>query len=60
MPYSWVKTELGNAIATAVGMSEAELTIDQSVEGVVKQIDIATRTATSGKFINYNGETVPW
>jgi norsolorinic acid ketoreductase len=56
---SWVKTEMGNSLAKSLGMAEAELTIDDSVTGILKQVDEATR-ASSGKFINEKGEPIPW
>jgi norsolorinic acid ketoreductase len=56
----WVQTELGDGIARAAGAVGAEITIDQSVAGIVKQVDEATREKTSGKFINEKGEGVPW
>ncbi|KIM94041.1 hypothetical protein OIDMADRAFT_45853 [Oidiodendron maius Zn] len=56
----WVKTELGNTVAKSIGMQEASISIDKSVEGILAQIDAATREGTSGKFIDYEGNSLPW
>jgi hypothetical protein len=34
----WVKTELGNSIAAAIGMKEAPITEAQSAAGVFEQV----------------------
>ncbi|KAH7305304.1 hypothetical protein B0I35DRAFT_114883 [Stachybotrys elegans] len=57
---SWVKTELGNSIAKAIGMKEAAITEEQSAAGVVEQIEKSTKEATSGHFLNYDGTEIPW
>ncbi|KAH9853209.1 NAD-P-binding protein [Lenzites betulinus] len=47
----WVKTEMGG--------SNAELEPKESVAGILKIITSVT-TADSGKYLRYNGETIPW
>ncbi|KAL3421809.1 aflatoxin biosynthesis ketoreductase nor-1 [Phlyctema vagabunda] len=56
----WVQTELGNAGAVVFGLEKASITVEESVTGVVKLIDGATREKTSGRFLNYTGEEFPW
>jgi norsolorinic acid ketoreductase len=50
----------GNAGAVAVGMQEAPLTVDQSVNGMVHILDTATREKYGGQTINYDGEVIPY
>lgn len=47
----WVQTDMGGAQAT--------LTIDQSVPAMVKVID-GLKPADNGRFINYDGNEIPW
>ncbi|PYI13053.1 putative short chain-type dehydrogenase [Aspergillus japonicus CBS 114.51] len=55
-----VQTDMGNRGAHAKGLEMAPLTVDQSVDGIVQQIDRATRLTTSGRFLRHNGEQLPW
>ncbi|KAJ5231651.1 uncharacterized protein N7469_006239 [Penicillium citrinum] len=52
----WVKTELGNSIAVAIGSKEASITLPESAAG----IEASTREATSGRFIGYDAASHPW
>ncbi len=52
--------KLGNHAAKGAGMGMAPLTIEDGVTGLVEQIDKATREETSGKFMTYNGDQLPW
>ncbi|KAG4024991.1 hypothetical protein MFRU_075g00130 [Monilinia fructicola] len=56
----WVKTQNGQAFADSVGVKEPPMSLEESVEGVLGQIDTATRETTSGKFVSYNGALIPW
>ncbi|RDW80591.1 hypothetical protein BP5796_05289 [Coleophoma crateriformis] len=56
----WVKTGNGQAFADAVGVAEPPMSIEASVDGVLKQVDAATRETTSGKFVSYDGKIFPW
>ncbi|RDW69469.1 NAD(P)-binding protein-15 [Coleophoma cylindrospora] len=56
----WVKTGNGQAFADAVGVTEPPMTIEASVDGVLKQVDAATRETASGKFVSYDGTIIPW
>ncbi|QSZ34373.1 hypothetical protein DSL72_005965 [Monilinia vaccinii-corymbosi] len=56
----WVKTNNGQAFADSVGVEEPPIGLDESVEGVLRQIDTATRETSSGSFVSYNGTVIPW
>ncbi|KAH8600952.1 hypothetical protein B0O99DRAFT_649022 [Bisporella sp. PMI_857] len=56
----WVRTDMGNTAARAFGMEEAEITVEQSINGVVDLIDNATRESASGKFLTYNKVPIRW
>ncbi|KAI1128458.1 NAD(P)-binding protein [Nemania abortiva] len=55
-----VQTEPGNWIAKRWGLEKATYTVEQTVEGMMKRIDEATREETSGKFFRFTGEEIPW
>lgn len=50
---------MGNDLATAIGMAEAAVPLDDSVAGCIKVID-QLNEATSGQFHAYDGDTLPW
>ncbi|KAG9237799.1 hypothetical protein BJ875DRAFT_452828 [Amylocarpus encephaloides] len=54
----WVKTDNGQTFADAVGAREPPMTLERSVEGVLKQIDGATKEGTSGGFVSYDGQVI--
>ncbi|KAK3397590.1 hypothetical protein B0T20DRAFT_479789 [Sordaria brevicollis] len=54
----WVKTDMGNAGARAFGLEEATGDPEESVKGMVKVIDAATRETHSGKMWLAEGKTV--
>ncbi|KAF2137112.1 uncharacterized protein K452DRAFT_236442 [Aplosporella prunicola CBS 121167] len=56
----WAKTEMGNGTATKFGLGEAEVEPKDSVAGMIKVIDGATREETSGRFMLFNGEVSEW
>ncbi|TVY92209.1 Norsolorinic acid ketoreductase [Lachnellula willkommii] len=56
----WVQTSLGNRGADAFGVKEAPVTTEDSVKGIIKVIDVATRDTHGGKLWEYNGSQVPW
>ena len=47
----WVKTDMGGP--------NAPVPIDESIEGMVKVIDLTNITDT-GRFLNYDGKELPW
>jgi norsolorinic acid ketoreductase len=55
----WVQTDMGNGSARIVGMTEAPMSIEDSIKGLVARFDGASRE-TSGTFTNVTGEAIPW
>jgi len=51
---------MGNDAATGVGMKEAPLTVQDGVNGIIAQLDKTTREKSSGTFISFDGESIPW
>ncbi len=47
----WVQTDMGGA--------NAPLSVENSVQGLLEVMD-GLSTADSGRFLNYNGEEIPW
>ncbi|KAF2143511.1 uncharacterized protein K452DRAFT_317636 [Aplosporella prunicola CBS 121167] len=56
----WVKTDMSNDAAAILGLAEAEMTPKESVDGLVRVIDGASREETSGRFLLYTGEASQW
>ncbi|TVY36965.1 Norsolorinic acid ketoreductase [Lachnellula subtilissima] len=56
----WVQTDMGNRGAHAFGVEEASTTLEDSVNGMIKVINVATRDTHGGKLWEYNGSQVPW
>ncbi|KAI9733425.1 MAG: hypothetical protein M1834_003509 [Cirrosporium novae-zelandiae] len=52
----WLQTDA----TTGVGMSEAPVTVQDGVNGVIDKIDNATREKTSGTFVTWDGEQLGW
>ncbi|KAI1307125.1 NAD(P)-binding protein [Xylaria venustula] len=55
-----VQTGPGNWIAKEWGLEKATFTVEESVAGMMKVIDEATREESSGKFLRMNGTELPW
>ncbi|KAI5474690.1 short-chain dehydrogenase/reductase SDR family protein [Pseudohyphozyma bogoriensis] len=58
----WVATDMGNKGANANGMASAPATVEESVTGLLKHIEGASRETKGGKFLNFSttsGEN-PW
>ncbi|KAL2255624.1 hypothetical protein VTK26DRAFT_2984 [Humicola hyalothermophila] len=55
----WVKTRMGQTLADAIGFPEPPLTLEQSVTGVLEQIDNLS-PETSGKYLTWDGQQLPW
>jgi norsolorinic acid ketoreductase len=51
---------MGNAGALAHGMTEAPLTLEQSLSGMLDKIDKGTHENSSGKFMTFDGEKPSW
>ncbi|OAA48826.1 Short-chain dehydrogenase/reductase SDR [Beauveria brongniartii RCEF 3172] len=56
----FVQTEMGNRGARAFDLAEASISVDESVQGVVKVIDESTKETHSGKLWKWTGEEEPW
>ncbi|KAI9369629.1 putative NADP(+)-dependent dehydrogenase [Aspergillus egyptiacus] len=55
-----VQTDLGDRAAQYYGLEKAPVTLEDSVRGIVAQIDMAHKSTTSGSFVNIAGEKVDW
>ena len=51
---------MGNRGADAFGLEKAAITIEQSVTGMIKVIDVATRETHSGKLWVWDGTQARW
>ncbi|TVY73252.1 Short chain dehydrogenase gsfK [Lachnellula suecica] len=56
----WVQTDMGNLGAELRGLEKAILTVEESVAGLMKVIDAATKETHSGRLWKYDGEQVQW
>ena len=57
----WVRTEMGQLLADVSGVvKEPPMEVEQSVDGLLSQMDRATKEETSGRVFSYDGEEVPW
>ncbi|KAH8792758.1 hypothetical protein F5882DRAFT_487057 [Hyaloscypha sp. PMI_1271] len=56
----WVKTANGQSFADSIGVEEPPMTLEQSVTGVLAQIDGATKATTSGSFVSFDGSVIQW
>ena len=57
---SWVQTDLGNLGAEAFGYEKAAISVEESVRGMIKVVDAATRETHGGKLWSWEGGVVPW
>ncbi|RDL31965.1 NAD(P)-binding protein [Venustampulla echinocandica] len=56
----WVQTDNGQKFADSVGVAQPPMTTDDSVKGILAQIDLATKTTTSGTFVTWDGKPMAW
>ncbi|KAK8865993.1 hypothetical protein IAR55_001144 [Kwoniella newhampshirensis] len=56
----WVQTDMGDRGARSVGMAKAPITVQESVEGILKVVDDATKEKYSGLHMRYNGTQSKW
>ncbi|KAM4060823.1 short chain dehydrogenase [Hirsutella rhossiliensis] len=56
----WVRTDMGQSLADAVGLEQPPMTIEDSSRLVLEQIDKLSFDTTHGKFINFDGQELPW
>ncbi|GAA5924918.1 hypothetical protein JCM3775_006317 [Rhodotorula graminis] len=58
-----VATDMGNLVVDfykAQGVDVPFVTVDESVAGLTKLVDNATRETMGGKFVQYDGAELPW
>lgn len=55
----WVQTDMGTDAAKQVGMEDAPMTLEDSINGMIKLIDGASIEKT-GTFTGVSGEALPW
>ncbi|RSH92077.1 hypothetical protein EHS25_008489 [Saitozyma podzolica] len=60
MSPGWVQTEMGDRGARNAGLEHAPTTVDESVSGMIKVIEEATRDKWSGLHARYNGTQSKW
>lgn len=51
---------MGNRGAAAMGVEQANITVDESVNGIVNVVDNATKETHGGKYLEYSGKFLPW
>jgi len=57
----WVQTDMGAVGAKVAGLKEAPVTLKESVDGITKLVDSATRETHNGKYFNApDGTELPW
>lgn len=56
----FVATDMGNLAAGLLGMEHAPVTITDSVDGMLRIIDNATKEKHGAKFFEYDGKPYPW
>ncbi|KAL2837787.1 hypothetical protein BJY01DRAFT_237748 [Aspergillus pseudoustus] len=56
----FVQTEMGNRGANSFGLEKATISVEESVRGVVRVIDEATKETHTGKLWTYTGDQEPW
>ncbi|PFH55895.1 hypothetical protein XA68_17434 [Ophiocordyceps unilateralis] len=56
----WVKTDMGQALADAIGAKQPPpLTVEHSARCVVEQVD-GLCPETTGRFVSFDGQQLPW
>ncbi|GJN84378.1 hypothetical protein PLIIFM63780_007934 [Purpureocillium lilacinum] len=56
----WVKTNMGQSLADAVGVKEPPMAVEDSARHVLAQIDSLSLDTTHGKFLSFDGQVLPW
>ncbi|KAK4202022.1 hypothetical protein QBC40DRAFT_46910 [Triangularia verruculosa] len=56
----WVRTEMGNAAAEVWGLEHANLTVEESVDGMFEVVQGATREKFGGRLVEYTGKIEGW
>lgn len=56
----WVQTDMGKGAANSIGMEDAPVTMEQSIAGLSKTIDNATRETLGGVCASFDGKIHAW
>ncbi|KAI1213258.1 NAD(P)-binding protein [Annulohypoxylon truncatum] len=61
----WVETDMGQAVMHGLGLAGKNvklpiITVDESCDGIVHLIDVATRESHGGRFWDYDGARESW
>ncbi|KAL1864017.1 hypothetical protein Daus18300_007982 [Diaporthe australafricana] len=56
----FVQTEMGNSSARLFGLEKADITVDESCDGTVRLIDVATKESHGGKLWDNSGTLLTW
>ena len=56
----WVQTNMGQKAADIAGVAQVPVTIKDSIAGLMKVFDSATKSETSGTFPTFEGAIIPW
>ncbi|KAK4646083.1 hypothetical protein QC761_207200 [Podospora bellae-mahoneyi] len=56
----WVRTDMGNFGARSFGLEQANLEIEESVDGVFGVVNGATREREGGRLVEYTGRIEGW
>jgi len=55
----WVQSDMGNAAAVRLGITEAPVEVSRAVHGILEEIELATRE-TSDAFRTFDHQELPW
>lgn len=56
----WTNTDMGIYSAGLAGLPRAPDEPDDSCDGIMRVIDMATKETHGGKFVHYKGDIFPW
>ncbi len=56
----WVQTDMGDGAAKSLGLEKADITLQQSVDGLINVFDKSSRENSGGRFLSYNGSELEW
>jgi hypothetical protein len=56
----WVATDIGNLGAARLGLERAPVSVQESVEGMLRIVDAASKETHGGTFWEFTGEMYPW
>ncbi|KAI2463054.1 NAD(P)-binding protein [Annulohypoxylon bovei var. microspora] len=56
----WVQTELGNTGARGLGFEKAPVSVEESLDGMMRMLAITSKEKHGGKMVSYDGEVSDW